>query len=79
MRLEVFKEEIHTVAFWVMIPCSCGKGSIPGQVIWDLWWKKLHWGRCSPSTTVSPANSHYTNSSIFIKPIRNEFFLGDIQ
>jgi hypothetical protein len=21
-----------------------GSGSIPGQVMWDLWWTKWHWG-----------------------------------
>jgi hypothetical protein len=25
-------------------------GSIPGQLMWDLWWTKWHWGRLSPST-----------------------------
>jgi hypothetical protein len=30
--------------------------SIPGVVTWDLWWTKRHWGRFSPSTSVSPAN-----------------------
>jgi hypothetical protein len=29
--------------------------------MWDLWWKKWHWGRFSPSTSVSLANSHPTN------------------
>jgi hypothetical protein len=23
-------------------------GSSPGQVMWDLWWTKWHWGRLSP-------------------------------
>jgi hypothetical protein len=32
--------------------------------MWDLWWEKWRWGRFSPSTSVSPANSHYTNCSI---------------
>jgi hypothetical protein len=31
--------------------------------MWDLWWIKWHWGRFSPSTSVSPANLHYTNCS----------------
>jgi hypothetical protein len=35
-------------------------GSSPGQVMWDLWWTKWHSGRFSPSTSVSPANSHST-------------------
>jgi hypothetical protein len=32
---------------------------------WGLWWTKRHWGRFSPSTSVSPAN-HSTNFSIII-------------
>jgi hypothetical protein len=31
-----------------------------------LWWTKRHWGRFSPSTSVSPANHHFTNFSIII-------------
>jgi hypothetical protein len=37
-----------------------------GLVKWDLWWTKWQWGRFSPSTSVSPANSHSTDSSTFI-------------
>jgi hypothetical protein len=33
--------------------------------MWGLWWTKRHWGRFSPSTSVSPAN-HSTNFSISI-------------
>jgi hypothetical protein len=33
--------------------------------MWGLWWTKQHWGRFSPSTSVSPAN-HFTNFSIII-------------
>jgi hypothetical protein len=40
--------------------------SIPGRVTWDLWWTKRHWGRFPPRTSVSPANSHSTNCSVFI-------------
>jgi hypothetical protein len=32
--------------------------------MWDLWQAKWHWGRCLPSTLVSPANIHSTNSTI---------------
>jgi hypothetical protein len=45
---------------------SLEAASIPGQVTWDLWWTKWHWGRSSPSTYVSPANSNSTNFSLFI-------------
>jgi hypothetical protein len=31
-----------------------------------LWWTKRHWGRFSPSSSVSPANLHSTNLSIII-------------
>jgi hypothetical protein len=31
--------------------------------MWYLWWTKWHWGRFSPSTSVSPANLHSTNYS----------------
>jgi hypothetical protein len=34
--------------------------------IWDLWWTKWHWGRFSPSTSVSHANSHSTKCSILV-------------
>jgi hypothetical protein len=43
-----------------------GPGSIPGHVVWDLWWTKWRWGRLSPITSVSPANSHSTDCSTFI-------------
>jgi hypothetical protein len=29
--------------------------------MWDLWWTYWRWGRFSPSTSVSPTNSHTTN------------------
>jgi hypothetical protein len=34
-----------------------GPDSNPDLVLWDLWWTKWHWGRFSPSTSVSLANS----------------------
>jgi hypothetical protein len=37
--------------------------SSPGQVMWDLWLTKWHWGRFSPSISVSPANLNSTNYS----------------
>jgi hypothetical protein len=33
--------------------------------MWVMWWTKRHWGKFSPSTSVSPAN-HSTNFSIII-------------
>jgi hypothetical protein len=34
--------------------------------MWGLWWTKQHWGRFSPSASVSPANQDSTNFSISI-------------
>jgi hypothetical protein len=34
--------------------------------MWDLWLSTWHWGRFSPSTSVSPANSHSTDYSTLI-------------
>jgi hypothetical protein len=34
--------------------------------MWDLWWTKWHWGRFSPSNSVSPANHHSTKFFILI-------------
>jgi hypothetical protein len=48
-----------------MLASHCGvPGSLPGSM-WGLWWTKRHWGRFSPSTSVSPAN-HSTNFSPII-------------
>jgi hypothetical protein len=33
--------------------------------MWNLWWTKRHWGRFSPSTSVSPAK-HPTDCSTLI-------------
>jgi hypothetical protein len=41
-------------------------GSIPYQVMWDLWWRMWHWGRFSHSISVSSANSHSINCSTII-------------
>jgi hypothetical protein len=51
--------------------CSPGylsilRGSIRGQVMRDLWWTQWHWGRFSPSTSLSFANCNSTNLSILI-------------
>jgi hypothetical protein len=32
----------------------------------DLWWTKLHWGRFSPITSLSPANYHFIDCSTLI-------------
>jgi hypothetical protein len=41
-------------------------GFASGQSMWGLWWTKWHWGRFSPSTSVSLANHYSTNFSIII-------------
>jgi hypothetical protein len=38
-------------------PLVAGFPLSPGQDMWDLWWTKLHWGRFSPSTSVSPTDN----------------------
>jgi hypothetical protein len=43
----------------------CGSVSISGQVTWDMWWTKWHWGGFSQSISVSPT----TNYSTFIKQL----------
>jgi hypothetical protein len=30
------------------VTCSFPLSSIPGQVMWDLWWTKWHWGGFPP-------------------------------
>jgi hypothetical protein len=39
-----------------MLPTAAARG----QVMWDLWWTKWHWGR------FSPAISHSTSRSTII-------------
>jgi hypothetical protein len=41
------------------LPTAAASGT--GQVMWDFWWTKWHWGRFSLSTSVSPVNSHSTD------------------
>jgi hypothetical protein len=40
------------------------QGSRPDSM-WVLWWRNMHWGRFSSSTSVFPAK-HFTNFSIII-------------
>jgi hypothetical protein len=49
-----------------------GPGSSPGQVVCDLWCTVWYWGRFSPSTSVSPANSHSTNCSALMNNYIND-------
>jgi hypothetical protein len=48
--------------------------------MWDLWWTKWHWGRFSPSTSVSPANFHSTNdyTRIILGWYNREKILADV-
>jgi hypothetical protein len=43
----------EAVSRW--LPTAAARFSRPSS-LWGLWWTKRHWGRFSPSTTVSPAN-----------------------
>jgi hypothetical protein len=54
----------HAVAQAVSRWLPTAAGSRPGSM-WGLWWTKRHWGRFSPSTSISPA-IHSTNLSIII-------------
>jgi hypothetical protein len=49
---------------WSLASHRAGPGSHPG-IMWGLWWTKRHWGKFSPSISVSLAN-HSTNFSIII-------------
>jgi hypothetical protein len=62
------KAFLYAIAQAVSSPDSYrgGPSSSPSQVMWDLRWTKWHWGRVSPSTSVSPAISHSTDCSTFI-------------
>jgi hypothetical protein len=61
MSLTVFTDQGRAIAQVVSLPLPGGPGWIPGQVMWDFWWTKWHWGRFSLCTSVSPANSHSTD------------------
>jgi hypothetical protein len=54
----------QAVSRW--LPTAAARGSRPGLVMWDLWWTKWHWGRFSPSASVSSANLHSTSYSTII-------------
>jgi hypothetical protein len=43
-----------------------GRGSIPDQVMWDLWWTKCNWGMLSASTPVILANNSTNYSTLII-------------
>jgi hypothetical protein len=43
--------------------CRRGLGLIPGQSMWDLWWKKWHWDRFPPpKTSVFPCQFDSTGA-----------------
>jgi hypothetical protein len=44
-------------------------GSIPGQVMWNLWWIKWYADRFPPSTSFSTDNSHSVKCSTHTSPI----------
>jgi hypothetical protein len=43
-----------------------GQDSSPGQVMWDMWWTKRHWGMFSPTTSISFANHSIDCSALII-------------
>jgi hypothetical protein len=43
--------------------------SIPGRVMWRLWWTKWYCGAFFSSTSVCPASSHFINCCIFINQV----------
>jgi hypothetical protein len=45
---------VRAVSRW--LPSTAAR--VRHQVMWDFWWTKCHWGRFSPSTSVSPVNLH---------------------
>jgi hypothetical protein len=54
----------QAVSRW--LPTAAARGSSQGLVMWDLWWTKWRWGRVSPSTSVSPANLHFSSCATII-------------
>jgi hypothetical protein len=62
-HLENPKSHKYMSASYRGSPCS-----MPNHVSWDLLWIKWHWGRFSPSTSVSHTHSYCTNRLTFIKP-----------
>jgi hypothetical protein len=54
-RSSAVRRWLPTAAARVRVRAACG----------GLWWTRRHWGRFSPSTSVSPAN-HSTDFSIII-------------
>jgi hypothetical protein len=44
-------------------------GSITGQVMWNLWWAKWHWGRFSPGTSVPHPRSILIPHSLTTLPL----------
>jgi hypothetical protein len=59
------KWPFHNSSGWSVASHRGGLSSRPGSML-GLRWTKRHWGRFSPSTSISPANYHSTNFSIII-------------
>jgi hypothetical protein len=59
---ENWKQKSVQYLRWLVAASHGGDpGTIPSQVMRDLWWTKWYWARFSPNTSVFPANSHFTN------------------
>jgi hypothetical protein len=58
-----FAVEFSVVRVIAQAPASHRGGpcSIPGQVMWDLLWKKWHWSVFSHISKIYPASSYSTN------------------
>jgi hypothetical protein len=61
-RVVLSRAVAHAVSRW--LPTAAARVRVRAGM-WGLWWTRLHWGRFSSSTSVSPAN-HSTDFSIII-------------
>jgi hypothetical protein len=53
LRLTCADRPCHSSGVYPPSSHSGGSGSSQGQVMWDFWWTKWHWGRFSPKTSHS--------------------------
>jgi hypothetical protein len=60
------KRPCHSSGDYALGSHGGGLGSIPDQVLLDLWCKKWQWGGFSASTSVPPTNYYSTKCSTFI-------------
>jgi hypothetical protein len=53
----------HSSGSWLLVSYCGDPSSIPGQVMWDLWWTDWHCGRFPLNNSVFRAKSHCTHPS----------------